>query len=937
MTSPESLFRNAIDLNRYSTKVAHEIVESFNNIAVESVKKLYELDRLGKGDSHTAARLRSIVAQMKESMDNWTKGSSDLMMKQLQSLSQVQADFAEKELKKLIPKGYRDSIRVNTVEISENFAKSVVTQDPTKFKSPAKGKQLAGFLGEEKLTDSIGANITLPNGNILNKAFSDLGEAQTMLFRSVVRDGLLSGQTTEQMARSLIGSLTFNDPAGLLALAQKGGQLTNPTNHQIRTLVRTSVNQVASASSMQVYKANKELTKKYRYIATLDSRTSAICRSLDGRLFPYDKGPQPPQHFNCRSTIIPEIDYDNLPFDAPPAATRASEFGPIKPGKDGEIKTYGDWLSKQSVETRARVLGGHFNKETKKWEGSFRYYDRLANKYGPQQALSKFVRADGSEVSLEQLQKRYGKPENIKKKPGPKPKPKVAKAPVKTKVQDKVSKYEKEIADIEASIKKSEKLLKDMETKEAQAIAEKKAAAKAKPPSFNQIPYEKMSKDILDIHYEVATEDLAKLAKKKASIKGAAAYAKQKELVDEMAKVLKAKGGKTYSKLKIKVGKVQDPLTNIFKAKDLDQWELEEHWDYWVDKKSQLGVKDIGSWKMDKVNYHLEQIQKAGYKPAEGTYNYLMNLQDSGGLLGPDIYPDVPFEPFKKKLSSQLLPDEKKYKALVKKNKAKLKAKKTEFKRKTKLTTDDINYDYGFERDEDMDYFEATEWKKKPKGARKDWHEKLGYAKDERWKMENAAESINNWSSGSGKYTRAQYHKALEDGRDLSTYAAGEAEIAKTIEGKAKIKSLLKEADDMEDFISRAPRYKGQIHRGVRMELEDLDEFIDGFIEGQRTATMESWSTNMAMAEEFAGLDKGVDFGDFVPKGKWKAPGNNAHVIMSVLDNKIGVPIKNMSSLAFENEVLMPSNVRYRLVDIQMSSARGTTEPVYQLLLEQIL
>ena len=122
MTSPESLFRNAIDLNRYSTKVAHEIVESFNNIAVESVKKLYELDRLGKGDSHTAARLRSIVAQMKESMDNWTKGSSDLMMKQLQSLSQVQADFAEKELKKLIPKGYRDSIRVNTVEISENFA-----------------------------------------------------------------------------------------------------------------------------------------------------------------------------------------------------------------------------------------------------------------------------------------------------------------------------------------------------------------------------------------------------------------------------------------------------------------------------------------------------------------------------------------------------------------------------------------------------------------------------------------------------------------------------------------------------------------------------------------------------------------------------------------------------------------------------------------------
>jgi SPP1 gp7 family putative phage head morphogenesis protein len=56
-------------------------------------------------------------------------------------------------------------------------------------------------------------------------------------------------------------------------------------------------------------KPTKTSPKKYRYVATLDSRTSSICAALDGREFEYGKGPMPPQHFNCRSTTVP-IDYD---------------------------------------------------------------------------------------------------------------------------------------------------------------------------------------------------------------------------------------------------------------------------------------------------------------------------------------------------------------------------------------------------------------------------------------------------------------------------------------------------------------------------------------------------------------------------------------------------------------------------------------------------
>jgi hypothetical protein len=37
------------------------------------------------------------------------------------------------------------------------------------------------------------------------------------------------------------------------------------------------------------------------------------------------------------------------------------------------------------------------------------YFRKLANKYGPQDALSRMVREDGTEVTLKQLQQSYGK------------------------------------------------------------------------------------------------------------------------------------------------------------------------------------------------------------------------------------------------------------------------------------------------------------------------------------------------------------------------------------------------------------------------------------------------------------------------------------------------------------------------------------------------
>ena len=394
MSTPESLYRNAIDLNRYSNSVARRVINAYNDIILDSVNQLRAIDDLD--ESFKAARLRSIIAQLKESLATWAGDSTELTAIELQGLAELQSEFVEEQLKKVLPRGSRNIVR--SVEISPQFAQSVVVTDPTQINVVVLSDDLfAAVEGAPQtfsLTAAEGATITLPNGQVVQKAFRGIAEDQAELFGQVVRQGLLTGETTDDIARRLKGKLRFGQTGSVRQIAAAGGQATTVANNQVVALVRTSINQVANAASQQVYEANQDITKKYRYVATLDSRTSAICRALDGREFEYGKGPKPPQHFNCRSTTVAVIDYDNLPFDPPPRGRRAAQGGMVPADQ-----SYGQWLAKQSRSVQEQALG----------KSKVPYFNRLSAKYGPKDAIAKLVRDDGSELTLQDLRKRYGK------------------------------------------------------------------------------------------------------------------------------------------------------------------------------------------------------------------------------------------------------------------------------------------------------------------------------------------------------------------------------------------------------------------------------------------------------------------------------------------------------------------------------------------------
>jgi len=407
VTTPARLYKNAIDLNRYSNSVARRVINAYNDIIIDAVDQLRRLlpDAGGEGALTItapvkAARLRSTLAQLKESLDGWAGDATALTATELQGIAELQSEFVTNELRKAMPEGIIRS-SVNTVEISPQFAQSVVTTDPTQINVVALSDDLFAAVNGAPQTFSLtaaqGATITLPNGQVVSKAFRGIATSQAERFSQVVRNGLLTGETTPDIAKRLIGNLQFGEQAKTVGqLAAAGGQLTQVADNQILALIRTSINQVANTASQQVYEANQDVTQKYRYIATLDTRTSAICRALDGREFDYGKGPMPPQHFNCRSTTVPVINYKELGFDPPPSVTkgkRASMDGPVPASE-----TYGEWLAKQPRSTQSDALG----------PGKVAYFNRLANKYGPTDAIAKLVKDDGSELTLAQLRKRYG-------------------------------------------------------------------------------------------------------------------------------------------------------------------------------------------------------------------------------------------------------------------------------------------------------------------------------------------------------------------------------------------------------------------------------------------------------------------------------------------------------------------------------------------------
>ena len=164
------------------------------------------------------------------------------------------------------------------------------------------------------------------------------------LWDAQIRTGYLTGMTTDQIVRNVMGGISQE---AKITHANAMQSLRNSVYGNTRTVLQS----FATETRNRVFEENEdyfgdgETKYKYEYLATLDARTCLVCGNLDGKLFKkIEDAPSLPQHRGCRCLLIP--------YFAIEGDKRANKDGYLDDKTDFET-----WLRDQDEETQKDVLG----------------------------------------------------------------------------------------------------------------------------------------------------------------------------------------------------------------------------------------------------------------------------------------------------------------------------------------------------------------------------------------------------------------------------------------------------------------------------------------------------------------------------------------------------------------------------------------------------
>lgn len=396
----DAALRHQIGIRRFSSGEVKKILK----ILEKSDKELIELLRkrlaklAGKPLDLTSQRYKALLKDIKKIREAVVSQMRSVVKDDLLELAVMEQDFEKKILKAVLP------VNVEFTTVAVSTLQAVVTQQP--------------FAGGTAAART------------LQTWFDDLKRVDQKRVVEAVQLGLTQGETVDQMVRRIAGTRKANYADGVLAVSRRNAE----------TIVRTATNHVSNAARETFWQENEEYISALRWTSTLDGRTSAICRSRDGKLVLLGDSPlpagekklepqgaRPPAHPNCRSVMIAVLDdvaiadqLPNRPFvrDARTRKEREIDFraeakaqvgsawsgmttqqrnkiissvrrswGEQNIGRLPGTVTYNEWLKRQPAAFQDEVLG--------------RSKAQLFRKGGL--SLDQFTDRRGNELSLEEL------------------------------------------------------------------------------------------------------------------------------------------------------------------------------------------------------------------------------------------------------------------------------------------------------------------------------------------------------------------------------------------------------------------------------------------------------------------------------------------------------------------------------------------------------
>lgn len=237
---------------------------------------------------------------------------------------------------------YTDSVSVTLIDVAADAyafeAKSIdAAFDGFKLASGIVVAEKAKIL--EKLVKNTPLAVKGSEGKTVTDLFNELANNESNKYINHIKLARYEGKTNQQIVQMIRGTRKNGYKDGLMEV----------TSRQAKTIVRTTVQHAAMQGKAEFANDNADIIKGEKWLSTLDGRTSSQCRSLDGQVFELGKGPRPPLHHNCRSTVL--IVLKDEYAGRGNINKRASKDGPV------DNESYYSWLNKQPKDFQDDVLG----------------------------------------------------------------------------------------------------------------------------------------------------------------------------------------------------------------------------------------------------------------------------------------------------------------------------------------------------------------------------------------------------------------------------------------------------------------------------------------------------------------------------------------------------------------------------------------------------
>lgn len=314
---------HAVDLNRFSNGAVRRVIALLNRTDSELRAAIVEALLRLPADSFTVQRLETLLGSVRALNASAMRSVEAALEGEMRDLADFEAAFQVNSLQAAFPQEARAFVQFQRVTPEQAYAAAMAR--------PFQGGLLRDWT--KSLEDSRAAKV-----------------------REAIRQGYVQGQTTDQIVRKIIGTKAKGFRDGVIDRSRR----------DVESVVRTALSHTAEVAREKTVEANADLIKAERWLSTLDTRTSELCRVRDGKEYtPVDHRPighkvpwlQGPGrlHFCCRSTSVPVTkSWRELGLDMEELSptTRAS--------MDGQVSaetTYSKWLQRQSRARQEEILG----------------------------------------------------------------------------------------------------------------------------------------------------------------------------------------------------------------------------------------------------------------------------------------------------------------------------------------------------------------------------------------------------------------------------------------------------------------------------------------------------------------------------------------------------------------------------------------------------